>query len=169
MEEIGHHKWDYYYKKYPVEWENYYKIGIVRNPWDRVVSTYEYAKMDKSYHHATNGPSLHGKHIDYDLLKNKSFTECIDLLKKTPQILRHQGWGNQYSYIHNGEKIVVDKIIKLENLNKDLSVILNKKIKMPYINKSNNNNYKSYYENKELTDSVKKHYIKDITYFNYEY
>ncbi len=88
----------------------YFKFAVVRNPWDRVVSCYEYAKMEESYWHATKGKARAGKHLDYDLLKDCSFENCLDILKNTPQKLRHQGWANQSNYIYNGSKLMVDYV-----------------------------------------------------------
>jgi len=169
MEDIGHHLWQYYYQKYKNYWGNYKKISISRNPWDRVVSCYEYAKLLNSYWHSVNGKSKEGKHLDYELLKNKSFEECINILKENPHQLKHQGWRNQHHYIFNGNNSVIDNIIKIENLNKELSILLDKSIEVPRINMSNNKNYKSYYKNKEMIEVVRDLYKKDIEFFNYEF
>ena len=87
MYDIGHHGWQYYKSKYPQKWEQYKKISVTRNPWDRLVSCYEYAKMDESYWHSKEGKSKAGKHLDYDLLKDKSFEECLQILKTNPSLL----------------------------------------------------------------------------------
>lgn len=169
MTDIGHHNWSYYAKKYPNKWNEYKKISIVRNPWDRVVSCYEYAKMEESYWHSSKGDARAGKHLDYDLLKDKSFNECLQILKKEPLKLRHQGWSNQINYISNGQKIMVDYVIKIEDLNKELSNIIGKKIEIPKINKSNNNKYQDYYTNEEMVEIIKNHYLVDVESFNFNF
>jgi hypothetical protein len=36
----GHNGWRTIAKKYPIEWQNYFKFAVERNPWDRAVSMY---------------------------------------------------------------------------------------------------------------------------------
>lgn len=168
MTDIGHHGWQYYKSKYPQKWESYTKISIIRNPWDRVVSCYEYAKMEDSYWHSTKNKARAGKHLDYDLLKDKSFEDCLTILKNTPQKLRHQGWANQSNYIYDGDKLMVDYILDVNEIDSRLSEILNQEINIPKINVSNNNNYNDYYTNKEMIGVVLERYKLDILNFKYE-
>jgi chondroitin 4-sulfotransferase 11 len=169
MYDIGHHGWQYYKSKYPQKWEQYKKISVIRNPWDRVVSCYEYAKMEESYWHSKEGKSKAGKHLDYDLLKDKSFGECLDILKNKPQMLRHQGWSNQSNYIYNNNHLMVDYVLDVSEINDRLSEILNQKINIPKINVSNQNNYKNYYIDNDMISFVKEYYKKDINNFNYNF
>jgi hypothetical protein len=169
MVDAGHHSWSYYARKYPHKWQKYKKISIIRNPWDRVVSCYEYAKMDDSYWHSSKNKARAGKHLDYDLLKDMSFLECLKLLENSPKKLRHQGWANQLNYISNGTKIMVDYLIDIKNINEELSKILNEKIEIPLINKSNNNNYRDYYKNDDMIKIVKDYYLMDVKSFNFNF
>ena len=168
MVDIGHHGWSYYKNKYPNKWKNYKKISVIRNPWDRVVSCYEYAKMDKSYWHAKEGKARAGKHLDYDLLKDKSFEQCLDILKHTPQRLKHQGWRNQSDYIYHNDQLMVDHTLDKYEINDKLTDILGFEINIPKINVSNNKDYRDYYVNNDLIDIVSKNYKIDLINFNYE-
>jgi hypothetical protein len=169
MSDIGHHGWRYYKSRYPQKWVTYTKISVVRNPWDRVVSCYEYAKMEDSYWHSTNSKARAGKHLDYDLLKDSSFENCLGILKNTPQKLRHQGWSNQSNYIYNGDKLMVDYVLDVNEIDNKLSEILNQKINIPKINVSNQNNYKDYYSDKKMVNIVSDRYKTDLLNFNYEF
>lgn len=169
MSDIGHHGWRYYKSRYPQKWGTYTKISVVRNPWDRVVSCYEYAKMEDSYWHSTNSKARAGKHLDYDLLKDSSFENCLGILKNTPQKLRHQGWSNQSNYIYNGDKLMVDYVLDVNEIDNKLSEILNQKINIPKINVSNQNNYKDYYSDKKMVNIVSDRYKTDLLNFNYEF
>ena len=169
MVDVGHHNWSYYAVNYPNKWREYKKISIIRNPWDRAVSCYEYAKMENSYWHSCDSKSKSGKHPDYELLKDKSFTECLNILKETPNKLKHQGWTNQLDYISKNNKIMVDHTICIESINKELSDILGEKIEIPIVNKSNNNRYQDYYINNDLIEIVKNHYLLDIESFNFKF
>lgn len=169
MYDIGHHGWQYYKNKYPQKWDIYTKVSITRNPWDRAVSCYEYAKMDNSYWHSKDGKSKAGKHLDYDLLKEKSFEECLEILEKTPHLLKHQGWGDQSNYVYNGNQLMVDHILDINNINSELSKILKTEINIPKINVSNENNYTTYYKNQKMIDLINEYYKRDILNFNYRY
>lgn len=169
MTDIGHHGWQYYKSKYPQKWDSYTKISVTRNPWDRVVSCYEYSKMEESYWHSTKGKARAGKHLDYDLLKNMSFEDCLMILKNTPQKLRHQGWLNQSNYIYSGDKLMVDYILDVTEIDTKLTEILNEKINIPKINVSNQNNYKDYYKNNNMIDAISNIYRIDLLNFKYKY
>lgn len=166
----GHYDW----VSHPKFNGSYHKFTIVRNPWDRLVSSYEFAKMDKSYWHSSNGRSRDGKHPDYDLCHSLTFKECVKLLKNHPERFTHPGWKNQYPYIVNGEdKIMVDSVLKMENLNDELvrmfkKLNISKVPNIPRVNVSTRGNYKDYYDNESIS-LVKEIYIKDISLFNYEF
>lgn len=169
MDDDGHHNAAYYIEKYPDYWPLYKKISVIRNPWERVVSCYKYARLEKSYWHASDGNALDGKHPDYDLLKNKSFEECLYILENKPDILKHPGWKNQGSYIVSNGELLVDKIIHINALNKELSNIIGRKMAIPVINNSTDQNYKTFYPSQKLKNIVAKKYLFDIEYFGFKY
>ena len=107
--------------------------------------------------------------MDYDLLKDSSFENCLGILKNTPQKLRHQGWANQSNYIYNGDKLMVDYVLDVNEIDSKLSEILNQKINIPKINVSNQNNYKDYYSDKKMVNIVSDRYKTDLLNFNYEF
>lgn len=169
MDDVGHHNWSYYAGRYPNKWSKYKKISIIRNPWDRVVSCYEYAKMENSYWHSSDGKSKAGKHPDYELLKDKTFEECLHILDTTPSILRHHGWPPQCNYIIEKNSLMVDKIIDIQNINEELSILLESSVEFPIINISKTKNYKDYYVNEEMVNIVGRKYIEDISQFNFKF
>ena len=125
MRYSGHHSWNIYKENFPYEWSNYSSFAIIRDPIDRFISCYRYAKMEKSYWHSSikNDSSIHGKHPDYlitKLLDINSFIEIIYLYRIN---LMHPGWFPQYRWISDGKSIMVDKIIQYENLNSELKMI----------------------------------------------
>jgi len=164
----GHYDW----RTHPsINDKSYYKFTIVRNPWDRVVSCYEFAKMEKSYWHSKDD---HTKHPDYDLCHSLTFKECVRLLKEKPENFTHPGWKNQYPYIVNDEdKVMVDSVLKMENLNYEINGLFKKlnidyEVKIPKTNTSTRGNYVGYYD-KESIEIIKDIYQKDINLFNYEF
>lgn len=167
MKDEGHHKYDYYQKNYPDKWKEYLKIAVIRNPWDRTVSNYEYSKLDESYWHSFTNKTPYGPHPDYNLIKNLTFSECVNLLFEDRTLFKHHGWDFQYPYVINVNKeIVVDKLIKYENLDSELKELFN--IELKKINQSNHKDYKEYY-NDDLIDKVSLLYKKDIKIFNFNF
>lgn len=167
MSDIGHHFPIYYKQKYPKEWETFKKFAVIRNPWDRVVSNYEYARLKKSYWHSSQNNS---KHFDYNLLKNSSFDECINILVNSPGMLRHQGWESQNKYLKINDVFLNDiSLIKIENLKEELFDIMSIDIDIPNINSSEHSNYVGYYQNKKNIEIIGTIYNEDIKRFNYKF
>jgi len=163
MDDAGHHPAQYYGLKYPSQWKRYNKFTVVRNPWDRMVSNYEYARLDKSYWHDASNDT---KHPDYDLLKDASFKDCVELLRDNK--LNHKYlWRAQTVYTHFNKKPTC-KVFKYEKLAEDPVF---KKL-VPGLLKVNCNskpkNYQEYYddESRLIVESV---YGNDIKLLKYKF
>lgn len=156
--------------KVPMKWDEYFKFAVVRNPWDRVVSNYEYARMEKSYWHQASETNPGATHFDYHILKDKTFEECVNMLYEDRSSLGHQGWRPQYVWISNSENnLLVDKVFYHENLDTDEE--FNQLI--PDLEKVNlssrkSENYKDYYT-EDLIRKVSEIYEYDINLFKFKY
>lgn len=157
----GHYKYKELIKKFP----NKQYFAVIRNPYDRLVSNFLYTKLPKSFWHNTNNQP---QHIDYHLLKNADFTECVDLLLHGK--LKHQGWECQVEYLKDNNTIQVSHLLRFENLEYDFkNFCLQNNImheNLSVLNKSNNHNYKKYY-NKALQQKIYQFYQEDFTILNY--
>jgi len=130
--------------------DDYFKFAVVRNPFDRAVSRYEYTKkISKQF-------------------KNFSFEDFLVYdLKNNLHVL------NQYEFCtkdHNN--ICLEKVIKFENLNEELNEIskniFKKNHKIQHLNKTSRNHYREYFNTKTI-NLIKKNLFKDLEYFNYEF
>lgn len=163
MTDTGHKSWDYYAARYPSEWVKYRSFAVIRNPFDRLLSNYEYAKLEKSYWHSVDGNAVYGKHPDYDVCHNNSFADIINILGRSPDSLHHPGWKPQYIWFCEGKNIKVTNVIKYENLQeelKQLSIVNN----LEEINVSKKKGYSEYYTDK-LYDKVRYIYQTDFDMF----
>jgi hypothetical protein len=86
--------------------EKYFKFAFVRNPYDRLFSSYSYRKYNQ--------------YMSFDTF----------ILKKIPILLTHRNtayfYRTQYDYLYEEGEVLVDFVGKFERLNEDIKVVLNK-------------------------------------------
>lgn len=163
FQQHGHFKYD----KNQVP-KGYTTFCVVRHPLDRLVSCFEYARMDDSYWHSSTSKSKDGKHPDYDLLKNATMKECIQYLLEGR--LRHLGWKTQLYWIGNTSQM--DYIIKIENLKSGLnSMFTDLKLptveNIPMLNASKRKNYLDYFDEKDI-EILRNIYKEDFKQLGYD-
>ena len=140
------------------EWNEYFKFAVIRNPWSKAVSEYNW--------YLRYGPKI-------------QFFEWVNTLKNRINInnainINEVGHNiEQYKYIYDeNNQLLIDKIIYFENLNKEFNdLCLNKKWSFKLSNTSDtksflNINFQKYYDINSLK-IVSDIYQKDINYFNY--
>lgn len=168
----GHRTAQQYTDEVPDIWDDYLTVAPVRNPFDRAVSSYVYARQEKSYWHDAENPdqAAHGKHPDYDKLKDKSFLEALRMLPE----LEHHGWHHQTKYVCNESgDVMVDAVVRVESLRSDLrracrSNGISDIPELPVLNKSNDGDWQSYYGEGECEVIVRNWYNKDFEAFGYD-
>jgi hypothetical protein len=137
-----------YRNTYPEAFEKYFKFAFVRNPWDRLVSNYNWC--EKVFN------------------KGISFNAWIDSV-----VLPN---ANAYSYapmLSYDNQLLVDYVGRFENLQNDFEFVcttigLPKKRLLHSNNLSNRPHYSKYY-NKYYRDKVGEVFAKDIESFNYKF
>jgi len=167
----------------PEKFKSYCKFTVVRNPWDRMVSLFEYRKKEKhdEYLYSNNNYEfkdwLMNPHVKG--LKDESMLFYPNFYKDYfPQMGMdwykiHKHWLPQLNMISNeSDEICVDAILKFESLENDwlqFSKHIGKKLKpLKKHNTTKKKDYREYYDS-ETIDYVSKLYHKDIMAFSYKF
>ena len=139
-----------------------FKFSVVRNPWDKAVSQYEYMKEREDLRDFIG------------MKRNEEFRTYRELI----QTKTHVQWEHQYRFVfdENGEQLV-DYLGRFENFNEEVEFIMTRlgldrgmfgfKRKIPHAKKSNRRHVSSYYD-KESFEMVREYYKMDVELFNYE-
>jgi len=137
-----------YKKHYPNEFEEYYKFSFVRNPWDMLVSAWEWFKFI-----GWNKPDF----------KTFVFGEA------------HKPWFSYENFIMDEDRkeVIVDDIGRFEYLQEDIPRILSKVGlevgEIPHINKLvDRKPYQEYYDN-ETMQKVEESFPWAIDRFGYKF
>lgn len=142
-------------RRMPVEaFNNYFKFAFVRNPWERLVSEYEFILKRPR----------HGRHKRVKGLG--SFPAFIKM-----QVHRKDAYQSNMLCDGNGE-LLMDFVGKLETLDADWRTVCEKigiaHQTLPHINVTKRKPYQDYYDQAGI-DLVAKHWAREIELFGYSY
>lgn len=145
---------------------SYFKFTIVRNPWDRVVSAYHFLKQG----------GLNNNDREFyknELVNFDSFDDFVKNWLVYPENLKkyHHFQTQSHYILDKYNKVKLDFIGYLENIDKDFEYICNKmniEVTLPNSNKSNRNNYQDYYSD-ETRAIVAEVYKQDIELLGYDF
>jgi hypothetical protein len=134
--------------------ERYFKFTFVRNPWDRLVSEYEFLLRKKE----------HGRHGR--VKKLGGFKQFIKM-----QIPRRTAY--QINMICDRKGVMVmDFVGKFENLHEDWKTVCHRigipHQELPRKNITTHKRYQDYYDN-ETQQMVRKHWAREIDLFSYSF
>ncbi len=157
IEEYKEHYGDY--------WNEYKKFTVVREPIDRFISAYKFARMDESGWFSATGEEGLEKHHHYELCNEMNINEYVYYLYKNPE--KFNRWISPQTFIilnENGER-EIDYYVRYENLLEDLQ-----KIGIDKIEKLNSSKIKDE-KTIELTNKSKNqlYQIYNIDYQNFSY
>lgn len=143
------------------KWDEAFKFTLIRNPWDKTVSLYEYRRRKNKTEIATRGIDFsewvrmtHGTEKNGFYYDNpKSFQPQVDWLKDTDG------------------RISIDFIGRFESINEDFNKIkevIGLETGLPYLNASKRIGYQSYYDDKTRR-IVADWFREDIETFGYSF
>ena len=156
------------YKTYDSnKFSSYFKFGVVRNPWDRVVSAFHYLRG--------GGMGLYDNefHNKY-LARYRDFNEFVCALNDmalAKKILKWTHFIPQSYFLNIDNSLGVDYLIRYESLSEGYMHIAKKlgsESQLAIFNKSDRFDYKSYYS-RETKEIIRKLYSYDIDFFKYEF
>ena len=142
-------------------WNQAFKFTVVRNPWDKVVSHYEYRrKKNKTEIASRDVPfsewvfKTYGPNKDTFYYNNpRSFQPQVEWLKDTDGV------------------VSMDYIIRFESINEGFEQVcdaIGLDVELPHLNASKRVDYRSYY-NAETRAIVAQWFREDIQAFGYEF
>jgi len=143
------------------KWDTAYKFTLVRNPWDKVVSHYEYRRKRNKTEVAT---------------RNVSFSEWVKKTygtDKDPFFYNNpKAFQPQVEWLKDDQgRIAIDFIGKFESISDDFDQIKNIigiEAELPHLNASKRAGYQSYYDD-ETRQIVAQWFHEDIEVFGYSF
>ena len=143
------------------KWKTAYKFTLVRNPWDKVVSHYEYRRKRNKTQVATRNVAFS------DWVKKTYGPEKDPFYYNNPKAFQPQ-----VEWLKDDEgKISIDFIGKFETINKDfdhIKDVIGLDAELPHLNASKRANYQDYYDD-ETRQIVAQWFHEDIEVFGYHF
>lgn len=140
-------------------WEKKFKFAFVRNPWDRAVSSFHFARIRNSRFVA----------LTFSDWLQLAYVERHPLYFDLPH-----SFSPQFDWINDRkEDVIVDFVGRFENLQQDFATVCERighpvVEKLRHSNKTKHEDYRHYYRDKDV-DLVAKWYKKDIEFFGYTF
>lgn len=149
----------------PAEFSAFYKFTVVRNPWDRLVSAWNFLRSERC-------PPGDQSWVKRHLMPYETFEHFVhDGLKRYP-IRDFYMFRSQSSYLclPGQDALLVDKICHFETLIDDLDGVFQAlgapAVPLRHLNVSRHADYRSYYS-ADSWDAVARTYLRDISILGY--
>ncbi len=159
----GHYTALDYRNRNPGRFRAYFKFGFVRNPWDRLLSTYVYA-----FKHTRIYPNNQVSFI----VEFPTFESFIMEWVNPKNIRRNYFMLPQVDYLCDRRgNLIVDFVGRFENLEEDFEALCSRlqvSATLPMVNATTHPDYRSQYT-KEMADAVASAYRDDIEFFGYDF
>tara|TARA_Y100000004_G_C8946508_1_gene426496 strand:+ start:597 stop:1205 length:609 start_codon:yes stop_codon:yes gene_type:complete len=154
-----------YKEHYDEYWDRYKKFTVVRDPIDRFISAYKFARMKESGWFSASGKDGLEKHAHYELCNKMDINEYTSYLYKNRKEYNRWNIPQTFIILNENSEIEIDYYVRFENLQKDL-----KKIGIENIQKLNS----SKIEDDKVIRLTRKsknmlYEIYDVDYKNFNY
>ncbi len=141
---------------------SYFRFSFVRNPYDILISGYEYVKASANENH----PGYRDKNFVWMRTKFTTFRDYVLKFRF------HHFPDFQYAYLYDSKgTCLIDYVGKVEDLHRDVLNISEKlKIpvpKVPYLNQTDRKPKEDYFT-EEILSKVNDFYSRDFELFNYQ-
>lgn len=155
----------------------YTTFSVVRNPFDRLVSWYWMLKLRSFEEENPDIIETPGDKVNFALIDAlnqhaSTFDEFVSLPEDHECDLFKRFFFNQVDYLSDGSDIIVDHILRFENLNNDFAnfaELLGITNALSHINKTPRKvDYHSYY-NAVSQQQIASRFQRDLDYFNYRF
>ena len=166
---LGHYRAGEISSRFPKLYQKCFTFSFVRNPWSRVLSAYQFAKIGKTQTMGMSNPEK------YQVPEFDTFERFLFDWLSTKNLEKEDFvFQPQYRYVlDENMKVMVDFIGKVETLEHDIKVVeekLSKEILLKHINRTSENlDFRKAYINPEMVDLVSRLYAEDIKLFDYEF
>ncbi len=148
-------------------------FSFVRNPWDRLISTY-FQKVDLE--RANPAKMIDGVYQGFRKLgmpvrPDMSFEEFAELACSIPDDKTDKHLRSQSSFLVRDGRIVPHFVGKLEWMNDDWKILTTKagvSAELPHLNRTRHEHYSAYYRDARILNRVGDRYRADIEHFGYD-
>ena len=112
-----------YKENYKDYWDKYKKFTVIRDPIDRFISAYKFARMKESGWFSATGEEGLEKHDHYDLCNKMDINEYTLHIYKNKKEFNRWIIPQTFVILNKNKEIEIDFYVRFENLQEDLSKI----------------------------------------------
>jgi len=109
-----------HYKDY---WDKYKKFTVIRDPIDRFISAYKFARMKESGWFSVSGENGLEKHDHYDICSSMDINEYTSYIYENPRSYNRWNYHQTIQLSNKNNEIEIDYFVRFENLQEDLKKI----------------------------------------------
>ncbi|GAB2575505.1 sulfotransferase family 2 domain-containing protein [Dyella jejuensis] len=119
------------------DWDRFFSFGFVRNPWDRLVSLYE-------YHRSVEYGVFQRMNDSHQMARRYDFDDWVCINMNATKRKRSNWFGTPQTFWIEGVTAAY-KFEEYDQAFRDIALRMGKQMPAPYINKSSRSHYRNYY------------------------